>query len=74
MKLPTQCNQWHAHNMCLLVSVFERKNRMFPDIERLSCRSFNDKDDYSPDVAVHSECSPMSIIYQRIKNQHIVSI
>lgn len=30
---------------------------MFPDIERLSYRSFNNEDDNSPDVAVHNECS-----------------
>lgn len=47
---------------------------MFPDTERLSYRSFNNEDDNSPDVVVHSECSPMRTMYQHIINQHIVSI
>lgn len=61
--------------MYLLVSVFEReKTRMLPDVYGHSYRSFNNKDDNSPDVAVHSECSPISTIYQHIINQHTVSI
>ena len=57
--------------MYLLASVFGKKENMFPDVNRHSYRSFNNKDDHSPDVAVHNECSPMSTIYQHIINQLI---
>lgn len=38
---------------------------MFPDIERLSYRSFNNEDDIV-DVAVHSECSSLYISILKI--------